>query len=140
MAEENKEESTAPTGNVGKGITIIAVIIVTGILLFLLISAINNNSNNKATLADIDGDWNQTTTTQSYVFIPKSNIDGLEFTFTLKDKNNRTVDTITKTVGNVKKGQQYTVTINLLEVDDLSSFLSISTTSISVSKGTKKLF
>lgn len=135
MSEDNNQEKS----KVGKIILAIFIIAIIGLLVFLLINAINNSPAQKATLNDIDGNWTQTATTQSYIFIPKNNIDGLEFTFTLKDKNNQTIDTIIKKVGNVKEGQQYTVTIDLLEVDSLSSFLNISTTLIKVSAGQKKI-
>lgn len=92
----------------------------------------------KATLSDIDGNWTTETTKQTYTFIPKSNIDGLEFKFTLLDKNKQTVQTITKKVGNVIKGQQYTVTLSIYEIESISSFLNISYVQTEISNGTKK--
>ncbi len=138
MAEENKkiEENTAPTGKVGIGITIVIVIVlIFGAFALYKIGVFDR----KATNTDIDGDWNSTLTTQSYVFIPKHNINGLEFTFSIRDKNNKELQTIVKTVGNVKKGQQYTVSISMSELQNFSTLMDANYTRLSITGGTKKL-
>ena len=102
MTDKNKivKESTAPKGNIAIGIliTIIVIAIFGGIALYQM-----GVFNQKATNNDIDGDWNSTLTTHSYVFIPKSNIHGLEFTFSIRDKDGKELQQIVKKVGDVKK-------------------------------------
>ncbi|MCX4286701.1 MAG: hypothetical protein OSJ68_05365, partial [Clostridia bacterium] len=123
-------------GNVGIGIliTILIILVFGGIGLFKL-----GVFDQKATNNDIDGNWNSTLATQSFVFIPKCNIDGLIITFSIRDKNNNELQTITKNIGDVKKGQQYTVSFNLSELQDFATLMDSNYTQLSVTGGTKKL-
>ena len=141
MAEENKkiEGKAASSGKFEKGLAIVFAIMAIGALLFLIISGINDNSKQKATMNDIDGYWNSTVSEQSYVFIPKYNINGLEFTFSIRDKNNKELQTIVKTVGDVKKGQQYTVSISMTELKDFTTLMDANYTQLTITGGTKKL-
>mgnify|MGYP001080318738 FL=1 len=138
MADENKkiEESTAPKGNIVIGIliTIIVIAIFGGIALYP-----TDPYNQEATNNDIDGDWNSTLTTHSYVFIPKSNIDGLEFTFSIRDKDGNELQQIVKRVGDVKKGQQYTVSFSATEIKDFATLMNSNYTKLTVTGGKKKL-
>lgn len=134
MSVENEKK-----GNGGKIILAIFITAMIGLLIFLLINATNNNPNNKATNNDIDGHWDSTVTTYAYVFIPKSNIDGLEVTFSIRDTNNKELQKIVKTVGNVKKGQQYTVSFNLSELQNFATLMDADYTKLTVTGGTKKL-
>ncbi len=60
-----------------QGLIIFCSIIMIGVILFGLCQLVILITTPKAaTNSDIDGDWNSTLTTHSYVFIPKSNIDG----------------------------------------------------------------
>ncbi|MDE7108099.1 MAG: hypothetical protein K2O39_07240, partial [Clostridiales bacterium] len=52
----------------------------------------------------------------TFTFIPNNDIDNLEFEITFYDNNRKQLSDITKKVGNVKKGKQYSVTINLTEL------------------------
>ena len=122
---------------IGLTIAIIATVII--ILAGALVANLTDKRNNKATNSDIDGDWNSTLTTYSYVFIPKSNINGLEFTFSIRDKNDKELQQIVKKVGDVKKGQQYTVTFTASEIKDFATIMNSSYTKLTVTGGTKKL-
>ncbi|MDE6294115.1 MAG: cytochrome c biogenesis protein ResB [Clostridiales bacterium] len=58
----------------------------------------------------------------SFTFIPKNDIDDLQFEISFYDSNGKYISDITKTVGDVKKGQQYTVTVNLTELSFSQAF------------------
>lgn len=58
----------------------------------------------------------------SFTFIPKKDIDDLQFKISFYDSNGKYISDITKTVGDVKKGQQYTVTVNLTELSFSQAF------------------
>ena len=88
-----------------------------------------------ATLSDIDGDWNNGLLDQSYVFIPKHDITNLEFTFSINNNENEVIKTIRKTVGDVKKGQQYTVTLSVSDLGDLDTMWNAKKTYLTVSGG-----
>ena len=134
--EEKNVKNAETKGNVGIGIliTILIILVFGGIGLFKL-----GVFDQKATNNDIDGNWNSTLATQSFVFIPICNIDGLIITFSIRDKNNNELQTITKNIGDVKKGQQYTVSFNLSELQDFATLMDSNYTQLSVTGGTKKL-
>ncbi len=55
------------------------------------------------------------TLNNEYEVKPNRSIDNLEITFTYYDSQNRVISTKEKTVGNVKSGQTYLVTVSLSE-------------------------
>ena len=73
----------------------------------------NDNNSNRVTTQDIMGNWTNELLKSTYTFIPSCNIDGLVFRFEIYDGDNQKVNTIDKEIGDVKEGQQYTVTITL---------------------------
>ena len=87
---------------------------------------------------DISGDWNDSLTEQKFVFIPKYDIVGLQFTFTVKNKKGETIKTVVKNIGNVTKGQQYTATLTLSDVG-LGTVFSANTTYLNVTGGRVRL-
>ena len=110
-------------------VTIITMIIV----VVAVILGIYFFGNKEATNDDVTINQGETNLlSYSFTFIPKSNINDLKFEISFYDeKQNKS--NITKNVGDVKKGQQYTVTINLTELS-LSQILS-SEISIKVAGG-----
>ena len=131
MAEEKQSNS--------KGCLIYAILLVVIIIVAVgvAIFAVNNSGENsitKATMSDIDGNWNQSLLSNTFTFIPSKNIKGLVLQFEIYDNNYNLKNTITKSIGDVKKGQQYTVT---LTVDEYWSGAQVRT---SVKSGTISLF
>lgn len=137
MSEEKiqKEEMGGP----GKGLIVFITVVLLGLLITLVVAFATNNNTNQATNNDIDGNWNSTLTTHSFVFIPKCNINGLEFTFSIRDKDGKELQQIVKKVGDVKKGQQYTVSFNVAELQDFATLMDSKYTKLTVTAGTKKL-
>ena len=125
MAEEKK----------GKGCLFIACIILVAIVgIAIAISQSNYEIGPKATMSDIDGHWTESLLSNTFTFIPSKNIKGLVMQFDIYDSNNKLVNTVTKSIGDVKKGQQYTVT---LTVDEYWKGAQVKTT---VKSGTISLF
>lgn len=60
----------------------------------------------------------------TFTFIPKTDIKDLEFKISFYDSNDKYISNITKNVGNVKKGQQYTTTVNITELSFSQAFSS----------------
>ena len=87
-----------------------------------------------ATMSHIKGDWTQSMFSNTFTFIPSQNIKGLVLQFDIYNSNNKLINTITKTIGDVKQGQQYSVT---LTADEYWSGSSVKT---SVKSGTISLF
>ncbi len=140
MVEETKNKKKYGSITIKQGLIIFLSIIMIGILTFGIVQLLLLiPSTSKVSNEDIDGHWNSTLTTQSFVFIPKSNIKGLEVTFSIRDKNNQELQTITKIIGDVKKGQQYTVSFNITELQDFATLMDSNYTQLSVTGGTKKL-
>ena len=73
----------------------------------------NDNNSNRATMQDIMGNWTEGILQDTYTFIPSCDIDGLELRFEIYDENYNKINTVNKPIGNVKEGQQYTVTITI---------------------------
>lgn len=157
MAEEKSR------GCLGTFLAIIGVlaIIVVGIVVFVQCNSNGNNSGTSsngsgnsgggssslpqityrdANNGDISGDWDSSLFDQKFVFIPKYNISNLEFTFLIKNKNDQVIKTITKTIGNVTKGQQYTVTLTTTDLGDLGTMWNARTTYLEVTGGRVALF
>jgi len=139
MAEETQIQESKEDKRFRIGMIIFAILLSVIVLVACTISILSDSDLNKASISDIDGYWNSTVSEQSYVFIPKYNINGLEFTFSIRDKNNKELQTIVKTVGDVKKGQQYTVSISMTELKDFTTLMDTNYTQLTVTGGTKKL-
>lgn len=139
MAEDIKHKEEAQDKKFRIGMVLFTVILAIVILGAATICIINDSDLTKATNNDIDGDWNSTLTTHSYVFIPKSNIDSLEFTFSIRDKSGKELQRIVKKVGDVKKGQQYTVSFSATEIKDFATLMNSDYTSLTVTGGKRKL-
>ncbi len=139
MAEETQIQESKEDKRFRIGMIIFAILLSVIVLVACTISILSDSDLNKASISDIDGYWNSTVSEQSYVFIPKHSIDGLEFTFSIRDKNNKELQTIVKTVGDVKKGQQYTVSISMTELKDFTTLMDTNYTQLTVTGGTKKL-
>ena len=75
----------------------------------------------------------------NYMLIANVDIKGLELKFTYLDKNKKIITTVEKTVGNVVKGGQYTVSVSLSEFSFLE-FLKISYSQCEVIGGTVSYF
>lgn len=100
-----------------KLLIVFLIIIVVGFVLALGIKwFINHNGPRKASLNDIDGYWTDNITSQTFTFIPRAKINELEFLFTVYDKNGDVIQKINKSIGNVKEGIQYTVTISMTDL------------------------
>ena len=139
MSEETQIQESKEDKRFRIGMIIFAILLSVIVLVACTISILSDSDLNKASTSDIDGYWNSTVSEQSYVFIPKYNINGLEFTFSIRDKNNKELQTIVKTVGDVKKGQQYTVSISMTELKDFTTLMDANYTQLTVTGGTKKL-
>ena len=136
MSEENNAQSTKKRGNFFVGLLIIVVIIGAGILIPWLISF---HINSTASDFDITGDWTDYVSYRTYTFIPRANIKGLELDFTFYDKDLREVGAVHKTIGDVKKGQQYSTTISITEFD-FKTLWNGTYLTVEVSAGTRSLF
>ncbi len=139
MSEETQIQESKEDKRFRIGMIIFAILLSVIVLVACTISILSDSDLNKASTSDIDGYWNSTVSEQSYVFIPKYNINGLEFTFSIRDKNNKELQTIVKTVGDVKKGQQYTVSISMTELKDFTTLMDANYTQLTITGGTKKL-
>ncbi|MDE7164202.1 MAG: hypothetical protein K2O04_02100 [Clostridiales bacterium] len=86
----------------------------------------NNNDGNtprllsrNATLNDLTlsgDDLDLSSFGEKLTFTPKKDIDGLKLKFVFQKSNGTQLQTIEKSVGNVKEGQQYSVTISITEL------------------------
>ena len=116
-------------------IVVIVFLVIIGIIIFTIVavSSANGGKIAQATMSDIDGNWTQSLLSNTFTFIPSKNINGLVLQFDIYD-GNRLVNTITKSIGNVKKGNQYTVTLTADE------YWSGSRVKTSVKSGTISLF
>ena len=133
------EEINTKKGINGGTVVLIAMITIFIVIMICMTIGLISGIDRTATTNDIDGYWNSNLTEHSFIFIPKQSIDGLVFTFSIRDKNNQELQKIVKEVGNVKKGQQYTVTLNLSELQDFATLMDANYTQLSVTGGTKKL-
>lgn len=141
MTEETKKsEKIYGSITLKQGAIVFATIIAIGIALFgicqlaLLLATPQNITND-----DIAGHWNTGLTEYEYVFIPNANIEGLELTFSIKDEQNRELQKIVKTIGNVTKGTQYTVKLSAIEIKDFDTLRNADMIELSVTGGTRKL-
>lgn len=116
-------------------IVIIFIVIVVGYAIFDRISENNSpiNQITQASMSDIDGNWTQSLFSNTYTFIPSKNINGLILQFEIYN-DSKLVNTIVKTIGDVKRGQQYTVTLTADE------YLTGNKVKTSVKSGTISLF
>lgn len=93
----------------------------------------------KATMNDINIDTSQELSLNvNYIMIPYSDIDNLELKFQYYDKDRKLVTTKTKTIGNIKEGTQYTISISFTEFNFFDLF-KINYTSVSIVNGTVSL-
>ncbi len=121
---------------------IVAIAIIIGIVLvYILLSYIISQKENtdtpnllQADMSNISGNWTQGLFQNTYTFIPSCNIKGLVLRFEIYDSNYKIQNTIDKNIGDVKKGQQYTVTIS---IDEYWTGSQVKTT---VLRGKKSLF
>lgn len=134
---ENKDVKTNKK-NIGCLVWIIVLLVV--IVIPIIVGVIINNPNSsgrkqnnaQATMSDITGNWTNELLKSTFTFIPSCDIDGLELGFEIYDNDNTLLNRVIKQIGNVKEGQQYTVTITL---DEYKTGTQIKT---SVLRGTKK--
>ena len=115
------------------------LILITVISLLLLTGCETKILTREATINDINIDTSQELSLNvQYIMIPYTDINDLELKFKYYDKNHKLVTTKTKSIGNVKEGTQYSISINFGEFNffDLSK---ISYTSVSVINGTVTL-
>lgn len=140
MTEEKQNQESSSKGCFIMAMVMIGLVIAVIVITILVYSNIGSGGIKRATMSDIDGHWNSTITTCEYVFIPKHNINDLTFAITICDDNRQELQTIYKTVGNVRKGQQYSVSFSVLEFQSFSTVWNASYTKISVSRGDITVF
>ena len=140
MAEEKQNQESNSKGCLVMAAVMIGLVIAVVVITILVFSNLDSGGIKKATMSDINGHWNSTITTYEYVFIPKHNINNLTFEITIYDDNKQELQTIYKTVGNVLKGQQYSVSFSVSEFQSFSMLWNASYTEISVSKGYITIF
>ena len=95
---------------------IIILIVVVLVLAFFVFRSCISGKTGKANMSDIQGYWTDNITSRTYTFIPNVNIEELEFEFVVYSSNKEPLQYIYKEIGNVKKGQQYTVTISITDL------------------------
>lgn len=90
---------------------------------------------------DISVQYSENITTLSDEFKIKPNVDikNLSLTFTFYDSNLKSIKSISKNVGNVSKGLEFTVTISITEFS-FTEIFKISKVSTSVTGGTVSYF
>lgn len=119
-----------------QGLIIFASIIAIGLVVFgLILLSLLIPISEKV----IDGKWETDSTTYVYVFEPTLNIYELEITFSFRDENDNELQTIVKKVGDVKHGQEYTVKIDVSELDNFATLIDVERTKLIVSNGKRKL-
>lgn len=114
--------------------------IIVAILIFItslfILTGCNKILTRQATINDINIDTSQEISFNiNYVMIPYVDIDDLELQFKYYDNDKNLITTKTKSVGNVKEGNQYTVSVSLTEFNFFDLF-KINYTSVSVINGT----
>ena len=115
------------------------LILFTVISLLLLTGCETKILTREATINDINIDTSQELSLNvQYIMIPYTDINDLELKFKYYDKNHKLVTTKTKSIGNVKEGTQYSISINFGEFNFFDLF-KISYTSVSVINGTVSL-
>ena len=132
MAEETQKSNS--NGCLIFAIVMLILIIGAILLGIFVYGGLGNNGAKNATMSDIDGNWTQSLLSNTFTFIPTKNIKGLVLQFDIYDSNYKLLNTVTKSIGNVKKGQQYTVT---LTADEYWNGAQVKTT---VKSGTISLF
>lgn len=150
MNNEQKEN----TGGFLKFLGIIfLIIIIVGSVVFVAKCALNKASdgefntdgnpvllNRAATLNDFtlteSVEATITNLKESYILVPNVDIKDLEITFKYYDSSRNHITTKTKTIGNVTKSSEYTVSIE----HSLSEIFKISTVSYNVTGGTVAYF
>ena len=111
------------------GVVILFALIFFGIIFLLNYTQDNDNNNGasgthrplsrNATLNDITvtgDDLDLASFGEKLTFTPKKDIDGLKLKFIFQKSNGTQLQTIEKSLGNVKEGQQYSITISLFEL------------------------
>lgn len=131
-----KNEKVVGSITIKQGLLIFISLILIGLVLFglVLLSLLIPISDK---VID-DGYWESTSTTYNYVFEPTLNIYELEITFLIRDKNNNELQTIVKKVGDVKKGQKYSVSIDISELDGFAT-IDVDCIKLTISNGKRKL-
>ena len=115
------------------------LILISVISLLLLTGCETKILTREATINDINLDTSQELSLNvQYIMIPYTDINDLELKFKYYDKNHKLVTTKTKSIGNVKEGTQYSISINFGEFNFFDLF-KISYTSVSVINGTVSL-
>ena len=128
----NTEENEISNKSTGKGclITVIVIVLILvaafAITYYIMDKERNNGDTDtpsllsrKATLNDItvSGDeMDLSSFGEKLTFTPNKDIDGLKLKFVFQKSNGTQLQTIEKSVGNVKEGQQYSVTISITEL------------------------
>ena len=87
----------------------------------------------------VNSDLNLSSLGIKYVILPQTDIDGLVVTVNLLDKNKNIIDSVVKSLGNVKQGVQVNFSISLLELG-VSTAWNTKYESIVVTGGTVSYF
>lgn len=133
VEQNNKNNNTQKSKSYGCMVTIMTMIIVTVVIVLGLYFFGKKDATNSDVIIN---EGEQTLFSYSFTFIPKNDITDLQFEISFYD--NRTYkSSIKKNIGDVKKGEQYAVTINLTELSFSQAFSS--KISIKVSGGKVKL-
>lgn len=131
---ENNLNKDEPNKSTGKGCLITIGVIILGIIITIALTYfvqknVNNNNDDEsaprllsrnATLNDLTvsgDDLDMSSFGEKLTFTPKKDIDGLKLKFIFQKSNGTQLQTIEKSVGNVKEGQQYSVTISIAELE-----------------------
>ncbi|MDE7107173.1 MAG: hypothetical protein K2O39_02500 [Clostridiales bacterium] len=128
--ESNSTNENIDKHSNGKGclitITIMILFIIIGFAITYFITQKTNPDNNQpnllsrsATLNDITisgDDLDLAAFGEKLTFTPKKDISGLKLKFIFQKSDGTQLQTIEKSIGNVKEGQQYSVTISITEL------------------------
>lgn len=120
---------------------LIGIFITIGIICFNNCSGKDGNPLTRdATINDLNIDTSEEISlSMNYKMIPKADINNLELTFKYYNGNNTLVTTIVKDVGNVKEGNQYTISISFGNFS-LTNLLTIESVKVQVTEGSISYF
>ena len=131
MNDESNQAINTKGRSYGCMVTIVTMlIIIVAVVLCLYFFGRKDATNDDVTI----NEGQDNLLSYTFTFIPNNDIDNLEFEVSFYDSNRKHLSDITKKVGNVKKGKQYSVTINLTELSLKQVFSDY--VSINVSGGT----
>lgn len=147
MSNETRENDNINSNKKHAGCLVWLVVLLVAVIIPVIIGVVisnndkndDNETNNRpsilqADMSDISGNWTQGLLQNTYTFIPSCNINGLVLRFRIYNSDYKLQNTIDKRIGDVRKGQQYTVTITIDE------YWTGSQVETSVLEGTKTIF